>query len=97
MAESRPLVALAFNAGVFAEIDERARARLESIARVREARFDLPSSWDEPPPPDARSEERLIELAEGAVALVVGHGAPRISGTHHGRVPVAAPDRRARG
>lgn len=80
MAESRPLVALAFNAGVFAEIDEATRARLESVACVREARFDLPSSWDEPPPPDARSEERLIELADGAVALVVGHGAPRISG-----------------
>lgn len=52
--------------------------RLESIATVRHGRFELPSSWDAPPPPDSADRERLIELIGEASALVVGHGAPRI-------------------
>jgi phosphoglycerate dehydrogenase-like enzyme len=79
MAERRPTVALAFNQAVLDEIEEPSLARLRSMAEVRHALFDLPSSWDEPPPEEAVSEDRLVELVRGAEALVVGHGAPRIT------------------
>jgi phosphoglycerate dehydrogenase-like enzyme len=79
MAERRPVVALAFNQGVLDEIEAASLARLRSMAEVRIGLFDLPSDWDEPPPPDAAAEDRLVELVRGAEALVLGHGAPRIT------------------
>jgi len=38
-----------------------------------------PSSWEEPPAPDAATERELIDFVAGADALVTSHGAPRIS------------------
>lgn len=87
MADRRPVVALAFNQTVFDEIEEEHLARLRDIAEVRQGLFELPSSWDAPPPPDAASEDRLVELVRGAEALVVGHGAPRITAAVMERCP----------
>ena len=53
--------------------------RLERIADFRHVEFDRPSDWDAPPPSDAATDQALIEAAAGADALVISHGAPRIS------------------
>jgi len=80
-------VALAFNGAVRDELEDEDLARLRSIAEVRHGLFELPSSWDEPPPPDPEAEDRLVELVRGAEALVVGHGAPRITAPLMERCP----------
>jgi phosphoglycerate dehydrogenase-like enzyme len=54
-------------------------ARLRSFATFRYVEFDRPSSWDEPPPPDAESDRRLIAELNDATALIVAPGAPRVT------------------
>jgi phosphoglycerate dehydrogenase-like enzyme len=81
MPHRRPKVALAFDQRVLDQIDDGSMARLQAMAEVRQRLFSLPSSWDQPPPVIAGETKRLIELAAGAAAVVVGPGAPRVSAT----------------
>lgn len=53
--------------------------RLRSFAEFRYAEFNQPSSWDEPPPHDAEVESQLIEFSRDLDALIVCHGAPRVT------------------
>jgi phosphoglycerate dehydrogenase-like enzyme len=61
------------------DVTERELARLANFATFRWAEFDRPTSWDEPPPPDPDTDRRLIEELQDAEALIVCHGAPRIT------------------
>lgn len=81
MTHRRPLVVLASNRQVLeADVTEPQLARLARFADFRHVALDRPSSWDEPPPPDAETDRRLVDEAREADALVVCHGAPRITG-----------------
>src|SRR5262245_39150878 len=75
MTDRRPVVVLAANRDV-RERDATASelSRLEAIADFRYAEFDRPTSWDEPPPPDADEDRRLIAEIGDADALIVCHG-----------------------
>ncbi|MFV2064139.1 MAG: hydroxyacid dehydrogenase [Chloroflexota bacterium] len=80
MEAARPSVVLAAHREVYAsDISAKDVDRLRGFAEFRHAKFDRPSSWEEPPAPDAATDRKLIELVAGADALVVSHGAPRIS------------------
>lgn len=77
---SRPTVVLASNEETLAQdVTAAELARLGEFADFRHATFDRPTSWDEPPPPDAEADRRLIESIAGVEALIVCHGAPRIT------------------
>lgn len=79
--DPKPGVLLAFTQEVRdRDVTPATLARLERIADVRFEPFDRPSSWDEPPPPHAATDTRLIEVLGDASAIVVCHGAPRITG-----------------
>lgn len=81
MTSARPQVGLASNRHVREQyIDPQDLARLGAFADFHWAEFNEPSSWDEPPPLDPGVEERLIAFARGLDALVVCHGAPRVTG-----------------
>jgi phosphoglycerate dehydrogenase-like enzyme len=81
MTDPRPVVVLAANREVReADVTQPDLARLEAIADFRFAEFDRPTSWDEPPPPDADEDRRLIAEIGDAQALIVCHGSPRITG-----------------
>lgn len=76
----RPAVGLACNAATRdADVGESDLGRLEAIADFRYAEFDEPTSWDEPPQHNDLSESRLIEFARDLDALIVCHGAPRVT------------------
>jgi phosphoglycerate dehydrogenase-like enzyme len=87
MAGQRPSVALAFDRAVLDEIEDAAMDRLRAVAEVRYEPFEMASSWDEPPPSDPEVDGRLVEHVRDATALVVGHGAPRITGAIMDRCP----------
>ena len=56
----RPVVVLAANREVREhDVTAGELARLEAFADFRYLEFDRPSSWDEPPPPDADEDQRL--------------------------------------
>src|SRR5262245_43743734 len=59
------------------DVTEPELARLARLAAFRWAEFDRPTSWDEPPPPDPATDQRLIEELGDAEALIVCHGSPR--------------------
>jgi phosphoglycerate dehydrogenase-like enzyme len=61
------------------DVTESELERLRRFADFRWVEFDRPTSWDEPPPPDPETDRRLIEELADAEALVVCHGAPRIT------------------
>jgi phosphoglycerate dehydrogenase-like enzyme len=79
--DRRPAVVLACKPAVRAGVvrDEQLD-RLRRIADFRYGEFDRPSDYTVPPPPDPEADRRLIDLVGGADALVVCHGAPRITG-----------------
>lgn len=80
MTSPRPTVVLASDEESFQkDVTDAELARLETFADFRHATFDRPSSWEEPPPPDAESDRRLIEVLAGADALIVCHGSPRVT------------------
>jgi phosphoglycerate dehydrogenase-like enzyme len=60
-------------------VTESELARLRAFAGYRYVEVDRPTSWDEPPPPDPETDRRLVAEAHGAAALIVCHGAPRIT------------------
>src|SRR5262245_24559574 len=62
------------------DVTELELERLRRVADFRWGEFDRPTSWDEPPPPDAETDRRLIDFCAGADALIVCHGSPRITG-----------------
>jgi phosphoglycerate dehydrogenase-like enzyme len=79
--DRRPEVVLASNRESMEEdVTESELERLRRFADFRYGEFDRPTSWDEPPPPDPETDRRLIEFVDGADALVVCHGSPRITG-----------------
>jgi phosphoglycerate dehydrogenase-like enzyme len=79
--DSRPKVVLASTRDAMArDVTEPELERLRRIADFRYGEFDRPTSWDEPPPPDAETDRRLIEFIGDADALIVCHGSPRITG-----------------
>lgn len=81
MAEARPVVVLASNRDAMEkDVTAPELARLDTFAEFRYARFDLPTSWDEPPPPDPAEDARLIAEIGDAQALIVCHGSPRVTG-----------------
>jgi phosphoglycerate dehydrogenase-like enzyme len=80
MMPDRPLVVLACNPEAKELVlTETELARLGAFADFRHERFDGPTSWEEAPPPDPDADRRLIESAKDATALIVNHGAPRIT------------------
>jgi phosphoglycerate dehydrogenase-like enzyme len=77
----RPIVVLASNRQAMEQdVTEPDLARLRAFADFRFVELDRPTSWDEPPPPDAAADRALIEAARDADAIVVCHGAPRVTG-----------------
>jgi phosphoglycerate dehydrogenase-like enzyme len=88
------MVVLASNDAVLTEdVTDVELARLDAFADFRHVAFDRPSSWDEPPPPDTATDRRLIESIAGVEALIVCHGAPRITA----EIMRASPDLRFTG
>jgi len=85
----RPVsIALACSAAMYQRcVSPDALAALESLGPVTFAAFEEPSSWTEPPPYSAEAEARIIALAEGHDALVIGPGAPRITAAILDAVP----------
>ncbi len=76
----RPTVVLACNLeSMDAMVTDAQLVRLRGFADFRFEAFDRPSSWEAPPPPDAETDARLIAIARGASALIITHGAPRIT------------------
>ncbi len=76
----RPAVGLVCNAATRdADVGDSDLKRLEAIADFRYAVFDERTSWDEPPQHNDESESRLIEFARDLDALIVCHGAPRVT------------------
>jgi phosphoglycerate dehydrogenase-like enzyme len=61
------------------DVTEPELARLAGFASFRWVEFDRPTSWDEPPPPDPDTDRRLIDELQDAEALIVCHGAPRVT------------------
>jgi phosphoglycerate dehydrogenase-like enzyme len=81
MSDGRPGVVLAFNREVRERyVPDDQLERLAAFADVRHVELERPTSWDEPPPPDPETDRRLIEALGDARALVVCHGAPRVTG-----------------
>lgn len=75
-----------FRVGLAANLDTHQRdigeadlARLSAVAEFAFLEFNESSSWDEPPPHDPEAERRLIDFAAGLDALIVCHGAPRVT------------------
>ncbi len=75
-----------FRVGLAANLDTRERdigdadlARLGEVAEFVYQEFNESSSWDEPPGHDPQAERQLIEFASGLDALIVCHGAPRVT------------------
>ena len=63
VATARPAVALAANRQVLDGILASPNLeRIRALGDIREAEFDRPWGYVEPPPPDAESDRRLIEL-----------------------------------
>lgn len=80
-ATTRARVGLACNATTAARcLTSAARARLERVAQLTVTELDLPSAWTEAPPPDPVAEARLVAVMKGLDALILSHGAPRITG-----------------
>lgn len=78
--EGRPAVGLACNAATKeADVGAADLERLELFADFKFGEFDEPTSWDEPPPYDEVVEARLIDFSQDLDALVVCHGAPRVT------------------
>ena len=76
----RPTVVLACNReSMEAMVTEAQLVRLRGFADLRFEAFDRPTSWEEPPAPDAETDARLIAIARGTSALIITHGAPRIT------------------
>jgi D-3-phosphoglycerate dehydrogenase len=76
----RPTVLLACNRRTMEQdVTEPDLDRLRAFADFRHIELDRPTSWDEPPPPDPDTDQRLIEALGDAEALLVCHGAPRIT------------------
>jgi phosphoglycerate dehydrogenase-like enzyme len=78
---ARPQVVFAGNAAVRNNVLANPHLeRLRAIADFRDAEFDRPHDYIEPPPPDAEADRRLIETIGTADALIVSPGSPRITG-----------------
>jgi phosphoglycerate dehydrogenase-like enzyme len=79
-ADARPVVVLASDRATMERVvTESELDRLSAFAEYRYVELDRPSSWDEPPPPDPETDGHLVAEADGAAALIVCHGAPRIT------------------
>jgi D-3-phosphoglycerate dehydrogenase len=82
-APARPVVGLAATAGVFERyVTPADLARLEAVAEVRFRAFELPGgrgSGFGTPNPDPAAHAALEEFLDGLDALVVCHGAPRVT------------------
>jgi phosphoglycerate dehydrogenase-like enzyme len=80
MSDRRPVVVLASSRDTYErDVTDGELARLGAIAEFRYVQFDRPSSWDEPPPPDADEDRRLLAAIGDATAVIVCHGSPRIT------------------
>lgn len=79
--DSRPVVGLCANRQVRDEYIARHDA--DELARIADFKFlelDLPSSWDAPPTIKPAQLREVMDWLQGIDALVVCHGAPRITG-----------------
>ncbi|MBI4306381.1 MAG: hydroxyacid dehydrogenase [Chloroflexi bacterium] len=77
----RPQVGLAANKEVRErDVAEEQLRRLTEFAEFHFRELNEPTSWDQPPPRKSESEAKLVEFAQGLDALIVCHGAPRITG-----------------
>lgn len=80
MTTRRPMVGLCSDRRVRDEYIKPADlARLDDFASFSWQEMNLPSSWDEPPAGEPEHEKSFIDWARGVDALVVCHGAPRIT------------------
>ncbi len=80
MSTARPVVSLASNRQVRdIYLEPATLARLKTSADFRYEEFNEPSSWDEPPDTTPETIARLVRLCQSSDALVVCHGAPRVS------------------
>ncbi len=78
---TRPRIGLACNLATQARyLNDAVRARVATLGEFVVGTFDEPSSWDEPPPPNAEIESRFIEFARGLDLVMLSHGAPRLTG-----------------
>lgn len=68
-------------------LNVQARAALDEVGEVALLTMEEPSSWTEPPPYSPESERTLIDFASGKDVLVIGPGAPRITGEIIDAVP----------
>jgi phosphoglycerate dehydrogenase-like enzyme len=81
VAPSRPTVALAASQkmldGILASPNLE---RIRALGDVRAAAFEQGWGYVEAPQPDPEADRRLIEHAQGATALILSMGAPRVTG-----------------
>lgn len=81
LAPSRPTVAIAASQkmldGILASPNLE---RIRALGDVRAAAFEQGWGYVEAPPPDPDADRRLIEHAQGATALILSMGAPRVTG-----------------
>jgi D-3-phosphoglycerate dehydrogenase / 2-oxoglutarate reductase len=78
---TRPRIGMACNEATERRcLDASVRDRLAQLGELVIGRFDEPSSWDEPPPPNPATAARFLEFARELDLLMVSHGAPRITG-----------------
>jgi D-3-phosphoglycerate dehydrogenase len=75
----RFVVGVAGGRAIKDEVTPESLERLARVADVEWALFDEPSSYTEPPPYNAEAAARLEEFVADLDALVVGHGAPRVT------------------
>lgn len=79
--DRRPVVGLCSNRQVRSEyIADRDAGELDRLAEFRWLEMDLATSWDSPPAIDAKQHQRFTEWLSDVDALIVCHGAPRITG-----------------
>lgn len=67
--------------------NSEAVAALSALGSFRHFECDAPSSWDEAPPEDPALVDALVAFAGECDALLVCHGAPRLTGAIFDRMP----------
>jgi D-3-phosphoglycerate dehydrogenase len=78
---TRPRIGLACNLATQARyLTDAVRVRVEALGEFVVGTFDEPSSWDAPPPPNPKAENKFIEFARELDLVMLSHGAPRLTG-----------------
>lgn len=78
MTDRRTEVVLArTRAAMESDVTEPQIDRLRTPADFRFGEFHRPTSWDEPPPPDAETDRRIIEFVGDAWASGPSRDGPR--------------------